>query len=144
MAIYCMQCGKELPDDANFCLKCGKPVKDAVTVTSQAQAAQRWEYCEILCKEAGFLGSKSYFAAQAVSSKGRYEAARSTKKLRTTPVSFTGSSTGYAPDIDSIGSKPLAEAALDEIMSKLSADGWELTGQKGMWWEHKYRRLERG
>lgn len=26
MAIYCMQCGKELPDDAKFCLKCGKPL----------------------------------------------------------------------------------------------------------------------
>lgn len=34
MAIYCMQCGKELPDDANFCLKCGKPLRE-VKVVSQ-------------------------------------------------------------------------------------------------------------
>src|SRR2546425_693116 len=86
MTIYCMQCGKELPDDANFCLKCGKPLKDTVTVIPQAQAASPWEYCEIVCKETGFLGSKSYFAAQAVGSKGRYEAARSTKTIRTVPL----------------------------------------------------------
>jgi hypothetical protein len=97
-------------------------------------AAARWEYCEIVCKEAGFLGFKSYFVAQAVGSKGRYEAARSTKTLRTV---------SGAPDTYSIGSKPLAEAALDEIMAKLSADGWELTGEKGKWWEYKYRRRER-
>lgn len=35
MAIYCIQCGTSLPDDAVFCLKCGKQVKGG----SASQAA---------------------------------------------------------------------------------------------------------
>jgi predicted amidophosphoribosyltransferase len=37
MAIYCIQCGKELPDDANFCLKCGKPVGNAARPTPRPE-----------------------------------------------------------------------------------------------------------
>src|SRR5437868_5322663 len=38
--MYCMNCGKELPDDANFCLRCGKPTANKPsseqTVTPQS------------------------------------------------------------------------------------------------------------
>lgn len=136
MVIYCIHCGTQLPDSASFCLKCGKSVKGTAMATAQAES--RWEYCEIVCKEAGFLGSKSYFAAQAVGSKGRYEAARSTKTIRTVPAYE-----GVTLDTHSWGSEKKAKEALDEIMAMLTTDGWELTGEKGEWWEYKYRRRER-
>jgi hypothetical protein len=133
--MYCPQCGKEMPDDANFCLNCGRSLKSAMPVPPQA--APRWEYCEIVSIVGGLMGGKSYFAAQAVGSKGRYEAARSTKHFQAVPTEH-----GIALDTYTMGGKRLTEAALDEVMSALSADGWELTGEKGEWWEYKYRRRE--
>jgi hypothetical protein len=135
MAIYCMQCGTQLPGTAMFCLKCGKPVKDT---TSTSRTEPRWEYCEIVCIKSGFLGGKSYFAAQASSSKGRYEAARSTKPFDSIETSFGG----YVPETQAWGAEKKAQAALNEVMSNLSTDGWELTGEKNRWWEYKYRRRE--
>jgi WD40 repeat protein len=38
MAIYCMKCGKELPDDAAFCIRCGNPQSAA---SAAPQAASR-------------------------------------------------------------------------------------------------------
>lgn len=71
MAIYCPQCGKELPDDANFCLKCGKPLKGATQPASQAEP--RWEYQVLTTPLSGY---KYYitsvpFDAGVPSTKGR-------------------------------------------------------------------------
>ena len=135
MSIFCMNCGHELPDDANFCFKCGKPLKSTI---QSAQPDARWEYCEIVCKVGGFSGLKSYFVAQGTGSHGLYIAARSTKTFY--GIDNTG---GDYPDTHAWGGEKKAKAALDEMISLLSADGWELTGEKGEWWEYKYRRLER-
>jgi len=63
MAIFCSQCRKELPDDAEFCVKCGKPVGSAAKQAVEPQP--KWEYCEVCCKreDGGFLGFvfKAYF-----------------------------------------------------------------------------------
>ncbi len=32
--MYCMDCGQQLPDDANFCSKCGVPQKAGITAAS--------------------------------------------------------------------------------------------------------------
>lgn len=37
MAIYWMQCGKELPDDAHFCLTYGKPGGNAARPPTQPE-----------------------------------------------------------------------------------------------------------
>ncbi len=44
MAIYCPQCGREHPDDANFCMKCGKPLKGGATPITQSSPQLQWEY----------------------------------------------------------------------------------------------------
>jgi zinc-ribbon domain len=76
MATYCIKCGTSLPDDAIFCLKCGNPLASAHPAT---QTEPQWEYCEVICKEAGgFWGNKSYFWGKAVGASGIYEVARST------------------------------------------------------------------
>ncbi len=38
--MFCVNCGNELPDDANFCLKCGKPQQASGSVVSQEQPIQ--------------------------------------------------------------------------------------------------------
>jgi predicted amidophosphoribosyltransferase len=41
-AMYCMRCGQQLPDDANFCLKCGLAQRsDAIAAMRVAEP--RWE-----------------------------------------------------------------------------------------------------
>lgn len=90
----------------------------------------------------GFFGGKSYFVAQAAGSKGTYEATRSTKPFYAqSPTTSLGEERGW-PEINSGSEEEKAKAALNEIMSRLFADGWELTGQKERWWEYKYRRRE--
>ncbi len=147
MTIYCIYCGTQLPTIASFCLKCGKPVTGSTTPTVQpesiissttpkAQPEPRWEYCEVICKSSGLLGFKSYFEARAVGTQGVYIAAQSTKNFR----SNDGGSKGYYPDTYSWGSEPLAKAAMDEIITVLSEDGWQPAGKGEGWWEYKFRR----
>jgi len=47
MAIYCMNCGTELPDEARYCWKCGRP-QQAVDATPSSVAQSRWEYSDIV------------------------------------------------------------------------------------------------
>lgn len=37
--MYCIHCGKEIPDDAEFCTFCGKSVSDRLPGQEGAQAA---------------------------------------------------------------------------------------------------------
>ena len=39
--MFCVKCGTELPDDANFCLKCGKVLK--ATVQAEPERQIQWE-----------------------------------------------------------------------------------------------------
>jgi hypothetical protein len=103
------------------------------------------EICEIVCIKAGFLGNRNYFVARAAGSKGVYEAARSTTPFEAYEAFRVsqGGATGAIPFTDSKlrRSWEKAHAALDEIMTKLSSDGWQLDGKSGPeWWEYKYRR----
>ena len=43
--MFCMGCGTELPDDANFCLKCGRPQRGGAV--PQSTGPLRLETCEI-------------------------------------------------------------------------------------------------
>jgi tetratricopeptide (TPR) repeat protein len=129
MAIYCPQCGKELPDDAMFCIKCGKPLQGSVQPTTQL--VPLWEYCEIVPRLVG-MGFASYFWARGAGANGEYEVARSTLT--------------FYIDIDPVYNKvpdrgPNSEAALNELLRVLSADGWELLPGKGAYWcSYKLRR----
>jgi zinc-ribbon domain len=47
MAIYCMSCGAELPEEARYCWKCGAP-QQAADATPASAAQPRWEYTDIV------------------------------------------------------------------------------------------------
>ena len=40
--MFCIKCGTQLPDDANFCLKCGTSVK--VGAVNAPEISRNWEY----------------------------------------------------------------------------------------------------
>ena len=73
--MFCINCGTELPDEANFCWKCGKPQKEGVTVDEP-----KWEICEIVYEtvKAPFFGNCEYrFWARAIGPQGKYRASES-------------------------------------------------------------------
>ncbi len=46
--MFCTNCGKELPDDANYCLKCGHPQKQsAVARQPISSPATKYEICTL-------------------------------------------------------------------------------------------------
>ena len=96
------------------------------------------EICEIICVKAGFLGARSYFMARAAGAKGVYEAGRSTMSFRAYDA-FRVPKGGALEPVPYDDGRP--NVALNEIMSSLSASGWQLDGKSGPgWWEYKYRR----
>jgi hypothetical protein len=78
-----------------------------------------------------------------VSKKGIYDTARSTTTFGAVDT-FSGTSTIQVPDTSSRKSEAKAQAALNELMTKLSSDGWQQVGKNARWWEYKYRRQKRG
>lgn len=143
MTIYCMHCGTQLPDVASFCYKCGKPLEAASSARTIPQGKQTSyiETCEIICKSGGFLGMKSSFVARAIGANGRFIAAKSSKTFRSNVGGTDGSGNEWhRPDTYSWGSKPLAEAAFDEIVSMLSQDGWQPDTTGREWWQCKFKR----
>ncbi|HBY93341.1 MAG TPA: hypothetical protein DEP84_05135 [Chloroflexi bacterium] len=123
--VYCVSCGTQLPDEANFCWKCGKPQKQGVQTEKP-----KWETCEIVIQrpKEGFYTSKYQFWASAIGLQGNYNAGES-------PI-FKAVSVHY-PSSDE--HKPLN--AHRSLIKKLVEEGWEPTGNRGSaWFNEKFRR----
>ncbi len=111
--MFCVACGTQLPDEANFCLKCGKPQKADVRAP---EPAPKYETCEIkfeVVKEALFgVGDDDLrFWAEALGPQGIYNAGES-------PV-FKGTGGWAGP------SKDQGLSALNALLQKLGGDGWD-------------------
>ena len=133
MAIYCMQCGKELPNDANFCLKCGKPVRDGGQSTPQPES--KWTYCEITWTKAGWLDGACYFWAKGIGPTGISAVAKGT-------IKFAVGSTILGPGPSRKDGKTVA--ACDELIEILVSSGWEPLPEHGRdWWSYKFRQQAR-
>ncbi len=150
MAIYCMQCGKELPDDAKFCLKCGKQVGGMVQPVAQAEP--KWEYCEIVYtvkpspknnnrslsdKMTGSWWHDIVFIADGVGPQGAFDATQGNEFRGYTFYSFNRDSkdeymySNHAED----------EMAVKRLIGYLTQQGWEpLPGKGNAWFSHKFRR----
>ena len=89
------------------------------------------DFCEIQSKKGGFIGGKSFFEARLVGPHSGTVIARSTITFGTHPTNK-----GDWPDD---GSK--SRDALDELISKLTSDGWGFHAKNGdCWWKLVYRR----
>lgn len=130
MAIYCPQCGKELPDDANFCMKCGKPLTGGTQPTPQQEPL--WEYCTTgkrQVKDGGIFHHSEYvMAARAVNPlRGTYDVAESDRFI----------------DHQGIPDEKLVPY-FDQLVKQLTADGWVLLPPESPWWySRKFRRRVR-
>jgi hypothetical protein len=105
------------------------PTTAAAPSSRPAAAPPQWEYCEIEWYDEG------YFAANAVGPRGHYSAGqnRGRCKAESANLLLTGRHTQPGN-----GCQPL----LNELITALTADGWELTGETGQnWWNQKFRRL---
>ena len=126
--MFCLNCGTQLPDDANFCLKCGKPQKLNVQIEEP-----QWETCEIVWSDESLfpevLWEKGRFWAKAIGPKGVYTAAK-------TKV--------FNVDFGSMSSNPQGKKALSYhsvLVEQLVKDGWEPTTDRGQsWWSNMFRR----
>ena len=124
--MFCMACGSELPDDANFCLKCGRPQRGGVTL--EKAALTRYEICEIrsiMLKRAGtFSGPLCQFQAMTGGPDGRQAVLKS--------ETFRG-----LPEFEEKRAKP----ALDGLITELTRDGWEFDGSyDGWYWAIPFKR----
>jgi hypothetical protein len=125
--MFCINCGTELPDEANFCLRCGKPQEEGVKVEEP-----RWETCEILhtTLNAPWFGDyEKQFWAAAIGPQGKYNAGESPvfESLYTSPS----------------GSSQEAIDAHDALIKTLLEDGWEPIGDRRYWWGDRFRRRVR-
>lgn len=142
--MFCMNCGQELPDDASYCLRCGKGQKGNVS-----SAKQDYETYEILWntfKTPANLGKKfgrgkGIFYAEAIGPNGRYCAGESPPYQG---ITYEGEPWYSGGPISSkklsLEAEASASAAFDELVKKLSAEGWEFVRTEDDWWYKRFRR----
>jgi len=138
MTIYCSQCGKDHPDDANFCMKCGAPLGEGVQALWQPEP--QWEYCEIVFEELRAGGitrrEKIQFWAKAIGLQGEYSAG--------TGPEVYADQTGWRRITSSGQDQTNYVPALNALIAQLSGQGWEPVPNKGSsWFSYKFRRQVR-
>lgn len=122
--MICLNCGTQLPEDANFCSKCGKPQRGGTRTESH-----KWELCEIKVKfYRGIFDSNFSFCAESIGPKGPYSISES-KKFN------------INPDAARLSQKETVQLSLNKLMTLLIQDGWELLPEQGSsWYSYKFRR----
>lgn len=162
MSIFCMNCGNELPDDANFCLKCGKPVGNVAKSTPQTEP--KWEYCEIVFTyetdvvknnkrklSERMLGGKYYtivIFAKGIGPKGKFDIPDGNEFKGRSIYSDSKSFLDYPIDVADYSGRayPLSDnsldsAAVENFVEYLTQQGWEVLPDRGeYWYSHKFRR----
>lgn len=120
--MYCIHCGTELPDQANFCWQCGKPQR--AQAPSPAAHELRWESCQIEWAVVSSAPSQAKLWADARGSQGSYNAGEVL----------------YAVPVLTPGSKQ-TESAHKELVAQLTRAGWEALPERGeAWFNTRFRR----
>jgi len=142
--MFCIDCGTELPDEANFCWKCGKPQRQDVQ-SDETDWEPEWETCEIIYSkvEDNFvLGPKLRFVAKATGPKGVYIAGKSPEFRGRYQRDLLVGIGVIKPDTSipaSLKDKG-ANEALANLINMLVKEGWESTGKGLVWYNNLFRR----
>jgi hypothetical protein len=144
--IFCMNCGKELPGDANFCLKCGKPTSGASV--SQPKAEVVMETCDLSIEHSGynaFLSPKYTIIAQAVGPYGRRTLYGGDPGMGNKGIYGQGPEFAISKDADPnaewVGNHgSSARQALDSLIKALTDDGWQPVGRGAYWHSYRFQR----
>ena len=150
MSVFCINCGKELPDDAKFCLKCGKQIGDT---RSAPQSEPRWEYCEIVYwqredKPGNWLKKARHsivFWAKGIGPEGEFTMETGDYNTPLHDKKNIGSEHGlffYEPDYAySPFEIPECTNLVNALIRELTSKGWGLLPTEGpKWWSYKFRR----
>jgi hypothetical protein len=124
----CVNCGKEIPDDAHICLKCGTQQRSRVQSQIDDEAI-KWETCEIFYDRItnAILGEvKLNFCAEVIGPTGNYHAGESR---------LFWSLTDYPSEVDK-----RAIRMCDYLRRKLESNGWEAQGRGQYWFSYQFRR----
>ena len=129
----CVKCGARLPDSADFCPRCGAAHRSSGI--GQSSAEPRWETCEVtydLVKSPAFGKATFHLVGVAIGPSGRYRAA--------TSIPFKDNQ--YMEGCPTTGFVPSGgQESLDDLIRKLTRDGWDHVGNHGpYWWQLRFRR----
>lgn len=111
--MFCPKCGAELEDKDLFCWKCGQAAKQA---TATKPAAVQYEHCSIQGRAPGWSGVEWIALVD-----GKVIASRRYKT--------EGWLESWVPDLTSNRQAryhAVAEQALNELISELLSQGWEI------------------
>ena len=122
--MYCVKCGTQLPDHANFCLKCGAPQRGGVAATVPPRRVVEIRDSGIF--EKGFLREKhkNVFVAVDIGSG---------EEIPISPP-FKGSYYHSANQYGEIRDNFEAKQPLQSLMSQLTKNGWTPEPRKGEFW----------
>jgi len=140
--MYCVQCGKDLPDDANFCLQCGTPQRSDKL---SAARVPRWETGVIFCEaidEVGFFNPKIVLrlGLEATGPQGIYVAAeREFETELREYICAQGQRMPYLVVLDGKDKKTVA--VWTKFVAELSKDGWDRVLGTDEWPGWQFRRL---
>jgi hypothetical protein len=134
-AVMCPNCGKELPDDANFCISCGRLQKAGLTVPI---LRTKYELCEIdYFVEEGFLNRKGLFGAVELGTQRKHLFGESESFL----LSFEQMrGVGYWGPKQILTRTSEAFSVFNALVDRLVDEGWEQTGWGHFWYSEQLRR----
>lgn len=140
----CTGCGGSYDDKFKFCPNCGRAKPETSTLNINVTSDDIWETCEIYLVEnrKSILFSGDYFfEATAIGTKGRYSAGLSEILKKTNPFSPIINGDYYFDSSQFVVLLPKrCQPKLDELISKLVANGWQSTGRGQEWYSERFKR----
>jgi NMD protein affecting ribosome stability and mRNA decay len=129
--MFCIKCGTQLPEEANFCMKCGHPQTPVVTQPPAEET--QWEHCKIDCIQV--KEKWSLFGKEILQFVARKEGC---------PDHIAASKTfqlsGFEIGCPSEKSK-LHRTTLQELVDQLKKDSWEPSETRpSVWYRLQFRR----
>ncbi len=141
--MFCVNCGTQLPDDANFCGKCGTPQKSGSRI-GEGPTGTKWETCEIVREEAvpsnwteSFTNALSAMVMNPDPNKARF-VKYIAKAVGVAGVYVAGEAKGKFDKGDRDSRS--AVQSVETLVGKLAKDGWEPMGKGEQWYNYKFKR----
>ena len=130
---YCINCGAQLPDNANYCWQCGAPQQRPGISAAPGAAVPTEETCEIVCDKVGEkwgIYPREIMQFKAVCDEQGQGSIAVSPKFEVTAFQLAG------PDRKNRRHR----AAFEALTAQLAAAGWRETEKGQQWFNRRYRR----
>jgi hypothetical protein len=133
--IYCVSCGKELPDDANFCLKCGRDLRSNISQEANKKddgALLKIEGWAEVSRQVGpvkgiFFSKNNYVASPAkvyIKTKNLLDHTEQIIELTTVTFYLSGPN-DYRGEEFNMSADSAYEEAMKNFIYSLHREGWD-------------------